>query len=97
MSTVKVYDCKSCKKTMMVEVSADEKTTLEIMKQNPYCNDCEKERGEVIKSGLCPDCDGISLKCYQAKQAEIYQAEDEFYQEILDAEKNNEFNIQGVK
>ena len=25
----------------MVEVFADEKTTLEIMKQNPYCNDCK--------------------------------------------------------
>ncbi len=43
MPTVKVYDCKNCKKTMMVEVFADEKTTLEIMKQNPYCNDCEKK------------------------------------------------------
>ena len=39
--TVKLYDCKICKATMMVEVFADEKTTLEMMKQNPYCNDCE--------------------------------------------------------
>ena len=38
---VKLYECKVCKVTMMAEVFADEQTTLEIMKQNPYCNDCE--------------------------------------------------------
>ena len=41
MPTVKIYNCKTCKKTMMIEVFADEKTTLEIMKHNPYCNDCK--------------------------------------------------------
>lgn len=39
--TVKVYGCKGCEKTMLVEVFVDEETTLEIMKQNPYCSDCE--------------------------------------------------------
>ena len=39
--TVKLYDCKACGRTMMVEVFADEATTLAIMAQNPYCNDCE--------------------------------------------------------
>ena len=39
--TVKLYECKACKATMMVEAFADEKTTLKMMKQNPYCNDCE--------------------------------------------------------
>ena len=38
--TVKLYDCKICKATMMSEVFADEKTTLEMMKQNPYCEVC---------------------------------------------------------
>ena len=40
MATVKLYDCAECGITMMVEVFADEATTLEIMKQNPTCNDC---------------------------------------------------------
>mgnify|MGYP003143646019 CR=1 FL=1 len=39
--TVKLYDCKVCEKTMLLEIFADEKTALDIMKQNPYCNDCE--------------------------------------------------------
>ena len=39
--TVKLYDCKTCKKTMLIEIFADEQTTYRIMKQNPYCNDCE--------------------------------------------------------
>ena len=40
MPTVKLYSCKTCNKTMIVEVFADEVTTLEIIKQNPTCNDC---------------------------------------------------------
>ena len=40
MPTVKLYSCKKCLMTMLVEVFADEATTLEIMKQNPYCNAC---------------------------------------------------------
>ncbi len=43
--TVKLYECKVCKVTMMAEVFADEQTTLEIMKQNPYCNHC-KTKGQ---------------------------------------------------
>ena len=39
--TVKLYSCKECNKTMMLEVFSDEATTVEIMKQNPTCNDCE--------------------------------------------------------
>ena len=44
MPTVKLYSCKNCDKTMLVEVFEDEATTLEIMKQNPYCNDCEDRK-----------------------------------------------------
>ena len=40
MVTVKLYSCKGCNKAMIAEVFADEATTLEIMKQNPTCNDC---------------------------------------------------------
>ena len=42
--TVKVYGCKACGKTMLLEVFADEATALEIMKQSPYCNTCEETR-----------------------------------------------------
>jgi hypothetical protein len=50
MTTVKLYDCAECGMTMMVEVFADEATTLAIMKQNPTCNDCTEaaERVAVI-------------------------------------------------
>ena len=40
MVTVKLYSCNECNKTMIVEVFADEATTLAIIKQNPTCNDC---------------------------------------------------------
>ena len=42
MPIVKVYSCAACGKTMIVEVFADKATTLEIMKQNPICNDCKE-------------------------------------------------------
>ena len=48
MATTKLYDCKNCGKTMLVEVFADEQTTLKIMEQNPYCEVCE----QVQKVGM---------------------------------------------
>jgi hypothetical protein len=67
MTTVKLYDCAECGLTMMVEVFADEATTLEIMKQNPTCNDCTE-----AATDSCPWCaepvdptDGFF--CYQCK------------------------------
>ena len=47
-ATVKIYDCKNCKKNMMFEVFADEQTTLKIIEQNPYCEVCE----QVQKTGM---------------------------------------------
>ena len=50
--TVKLYECKACKATMMAEewqaktvlyrynVFADETNWNDMMKQNPYCNEC---------------------------------------------------------
>ena len=44
MATTKLYDCKHCGKTMMMEVFADEQTTLKIMEQNPYCGECDPQK-----------------------------------------------------
>ena len=48
MPTVKLYSCKTCNKTMIVEVFADESTTSAMMKQNPYCSDCTIQTEEGL-------------------------------------------------
>ena len=40
---VKLYSCKQCGVTMLLESFTDEQTTLAMMKQNPYCGVCESE------------------------------------------------------
>ena len=49
----KVYSCKQCGITMFLESFTDEQTTLEMIKQNPYCDECEniqpKSNEESIK------------------------------------------------
>ena len=40
---VKLYSCKECKITMLIESFTDEQTTLAMIKQNPYCEVCAKE------------------------------------------------------
>ena len=37
----KLYSCKKCGVTMVLESFTDEQTTLEMIKQNPYCLACE--------------------------------------------------------
>ena len=44
----KVYSCKQCGITMFLESFTDEQTTLEMIKQNPYCDECEKSE-EIIR------------------------------------------------
>ena len=38
----KLYSCKECGVTMLLESFADEHTTSAMIKQNPYCNECEQ-------------------------------------------------------
>lgn len=38
----KLYSCKKCGMTLLVESFTDEQTTLAMIKQNPYCNKCEQ-------------------------------------------------------
>ena len=38
----KLYSCKECGMTLLVESFTDEQTTLAMIKQNPYCNECEQ-------------------------------------------------------
>lgn len=40
---VKLFSCKKCGVTMMLESFTDEQGTLEMIKQNPFCNSCGKE------------------------------------------------------
>jgi hypothetical protein len=40
---VKLYSCKKCKVTMLIESFTDEQTTLAMIKQNPYCEVCASE------------------------------------------------------
>ena len=37
----KIYSCKGCKMTLLLDSFTDEQTTLEMIKQNPYCDKCE--------------------------------------------------------
>ena len=37
----KVYSCKDCGVTMLLESFTDEQTTLAMIKQNPYCENCD--------------------------------------------------------
>tara|TARA_R100000687_G_C6411419_1_gene146624 strand:+ start:92 stop:547 length:456 start_codon:yes stop_codon:yes gene_type:complete len=40
----KVYSCKGCKMPLLLDSFTDEQTTLEMIKQNPYCEICEMEK-----------------------------------------------------
>ena len=37
----KLYSCKKCGVTMVLESFTDEQTTLAMIKQNPYCENCD--------------------------------------------------------
>ena len=39
----KVYSCKGCKITVMLDSFTDEKTTLAMIEKNPYCDGCEDQ------------------------------------------------------
>jgi len=39
----KVYSCKGCGITVMLDSFTDEKTTLAMIEKNPYCDGCEDQ------------------------------------------------------
>ena len=50
----KLYSCKQCGITMSQESFTDEQTTLEMIKQNPYCNECEKIQPKSDEESIKP-------------------------------------------
>ena len=50
----KLYSCKQCGVTILLESFTDEQTTLEMIKQDPYCGDCEKIQPKSNEESIKP-------------------------------------------
>ena len=50
----KLYSCKQCGIGMFLESFTDEQTTLEMIKQDPYCNECEKIQPKSNEESIKP-------------------------------------------